>query len=466
MRRNPYSNHYFPNEVLNNVERMYHPNNFRVSLCQRKLKGACRMDSNCAYAHSTAELRDKVTAEEKYDNFVSDMFMTQKLSLDLSNFVLTSNTNTSCLTHYQESKTKASSKANTRIAIDGQYVYAGDTFYDCTTEKENVLVVEHEIDYKQFISIQRSEKYFKRLQKKALLTLCNIDIKKTKLGHYVLCVKGPSDSQRVDAMVNMIGLLDPIPSDIVKEEKISCMNCNDKQFSSVMKKIKMSEENKYKNVIFDFDETTKTIFITEFPDEKSGSLTGQTKKVIDEVNFFFIEEKVECICCCDKVSASQGIQCENNHFTCIDNGCFENMIDSQISTLKSQDGRLVCAMCPTPNFIDMQQIASNCPSKIYEKLLKSIFDVKVAEKYNTLEKQFEEKLRREIENFKVDYENDGAKVRTQAKMEANKLRNEALNLSCPHCKTAYFDFTGCMALQCESCKKTFCGYCHAGHATS
>jgi hypothetical protein len=52
-------------------------------------------------------------------------------------------------------------------------------------------------------------------------------------------------------------------------------------------------------------------------------------------------------------------------------------------------------------------------------------------------------------------------LRLQAKEEAAKIRNNVLNLiSCPHCKIAYAEFTGCMALRCATCEKDFCGYCH------
>ena len=54
----------------------------------------------------------------------------------------------------------------------------------------------------------------------------------------------------------------------------------------------------------------------------------------------------------------------------------------------------------------------------------------------------------------------------QAERFARDARNEALNLHCPHCKQVYSEFTGCMALQCESCKKDFCGYCHKGMQSS
>ena len=54
----------------------------------------------------------------------------------------------------------------------------------------------------------------------------------------------------------------------------------------------------------------------------------------------------------------------------------------------------------------------------------------------------------------------------QSKSGAAQARNEALNLPCPHCQTVYTELDGCMALQCETCKKHFCGFCHKGFVGS
>lgn len=42
---------------------------------------------------------------------------------------------------------------------------------------------------------------------------------------------------------------------------------------------------------------------------------------------------------------------------------------------------------------------------------------------------------------------------------ANHIRSTMLAPSCPKCKAAFIDFTGCFALTCNLCATGFCGYC-------
>ena len=57
-------------------------------------------------------------------------------------------------------------------------------------------------------------------------------------------------------------------------------------------------------------------------------------------------------------------------------------------------------------------------------------------------------------------------LKERAKISADRARNEALSLKCPHCSAVYFDFEGCMALVCGTCKGNFCAYCHSDVKTS
>jgi hypothetical protein len=64
-----------------------------------------------------------------------------------------------------------------------------------------------------------------------------------------------------------------------------------------------------------------------------------------------------------------------------------------------------------------------------------------------------------------DHGNANSLLKTRAQEQALKAKNTIMNLCCPHCKIAYADFTGCMALQCQTCKGYFCGYCHPASTT-
>ncbi|CAB9529081.1 expressed unknown protein [Seminavis robusta] len=60
----------------------------------------------------------------------------------------------------------------------------------------------------------------------------------------------------------------------------------------------------------------------------------------------------------------------------------------------------------------------------------------------------------------VSISNGDSTVEKTVERIARQVRNETLNLMCPHCRTPYAEFDGCMAILCESCRKWFCGYCH------
>ena len=74
-RRNPYNSIYLVSEVRNDVEKVYHPHNFRTALCP-KGKG-CDWKNYCAFAHDESQLRvrdevDYPPTSSKTSNFNLD----------------------------------------------------------------------------------------------------------------------------------------------------------------------------------------------------------------------------------------------------------------------------------------------------------------------------------------------------------------------------------------------------------
>ena len=39
------------------------------------------------------------------------------------------------------------------------------------------------------------------------------------------------------------------------------------------------------------------------------------------------------------------------------------------------------------------------------------------------------------------------------------IQEDILNLSCPRCRSVFFDFTGCFSVSCHACSCAFCAYC-------
>ena len=112
---------------------------------------------------------------------------------------------------------------------------------------------------------------------------------------------------------------------------------------------------------------------------------------------------------------------------------------------------------------------ARCTSDVtWSKLQEAQVDAKVSKQVVELQQQFDERLDRQVKDLMDKYTkgDTSALVVQQAKSGAAQARNEALNLSCPHCQMVYTEFDGCMALQCETCKKHFCGFCHKGFVDS
>lgn len=109
----------------------------------------------------------------------------------------------------------------------------------------------------------------------------------------------------------------------------------------------------------------------------------------------------------------------------------------------------------------------NIDRDVYEKLNAAVIDSKMAEKYAQLVGEFDRRLKERIGEIVQKYGSEGnIELKLEAELKAKEARDQHLNLACPHCKVAYFDFDGCMVLQCASCHKHFCAYCHTPCSTS
>ena len=98
--------------------------------------------------------------------------------------------------------------------------------------------------------------------------------------------------------------------------------------------------------------------------------------------------------------------------------------------------------------------------------MKAIIDSEVAQKTLELQRQFDERLEKEVQKLLSKYNDASAMLKDKARREAMNIRNTILNPACPHCGAAYAEFDGCMALACSTCKGNFCGYCHIKCNTS
>ena len=171
----------------------------------------------------------------------------------------------------------------------------------------------------------------------------------------------------------------------------------------------------------------------------------------------------QCSSCLDDIYIDQGVSCPCGHYFCAtpidDQSCMAKLIESQIPCVKAQKEALLCPICKG-EFVN-QRVASMVSDASWGKLQKAIVDSKMASQCAEMQRDFDLRLQRKVDDLYEKFASDGsAALKEQGRNGAEKARSKILNLACPHCDTVYFDFEGCMALQCSSCRKHFCGYCH------
>jgi hypothetical protein len=81
-------------------------------------------------------------------------------------------------------------------------------------------------------------------------------------------------------------------------------------------------------------------------------------------------------------------------------------------------------------------------------ILKSYFDIELKLEHSNARQEIKQEMI--AENSKKKYK--------------NKIYDDICEIAstckkCPYCLTAFFDFSGCMALHCIACDKHFCGFC-------
>ena len=158
-------------------------------------------------------------------------------------------------------------------------------------------------------------------------------------------------------------------------------------------------------------------------------------------------ENCNCINCYSEISKKECISCDNNHDMCQE--CFETQVHSQISQesigeFANNLCKITCKYCSTKNTFTDKKVIAN----ISENLCEQFFKIK------------EDILTRKAE---IEYEKRHCENISKSKIEqhCNFICENILTLHCTNkkCNTAIFDFNGCFAIECASCKSNLCAWC-------
>jgi len=147
-----------------------------------------------------------------------------------------------------------------------------------------------------------------------------------------------------------------------------------------------------------------------------------------------IIKSINCINCFTEILFNDSISCMNKHKICSESiGEFTNNLC-----------KIVCKYCETKTIFTDKKVIANISDELCEQLFKIREDIASKRTEIDCKKRYENNLHNSIIN-----------------KHRNFICENILTLHCPNkkCNIAIFDFTGCFAIECASCKSSICGWC-------
>lgn len=519
-RRDPYQTKYMPDEARNSLEKVYHPLLFRTGYCNSFFtRGRCKHERLCAFAHAERELLDPSAIHESLFNESVAPPVEERRTVVLGELVTRSAKQEAALgcnsqqfvspSTCQEPRGTTGSlpvpkhvnqiweewnEAERRrrylaSCIELSRVGTRSGCTDTTTGMQRYPLANEEL----FV-VLHSSRLWTEFEEEALRACCKVNLERgASAGSICLVVIGRN---AVEVLLLLRGFLqDAITSNDVQSRYRVARREVKLASSAVVSRLEKdhSEERlRLRDVELwrpgdhvatrkggsrwspkvlawiDFEAKQKMVRIFEIDLASIGSTSGKHPVVVPQILEWIRSQNYrgfECMCCCGDFLDSEGVCCPNGHFICVQGGCFEHMMQSQKPQLQAQNGDLICSLVADCKAVfDAQQVARVAPKATFEKFEDAKVEARVNIKYDDLSKGFDRKLEERVQDLITRYQNgdENEKVRQEAEMGARKARNAALDLRCPgeKCRAVYIDFEGCMALECQQCRKHFCGYCH------
>lgn len=171
------------------------------------------------------------------------------------------------------------------------------------------------------------------------------------------------------------------------------------------------------------------------------------------------EKLHKCESCLDEFGAEGVVTCgAGTHTFCVHNGCFYGLFKTQEPNLRTQNFGLQCPIVSCNAPFQLYDLAKTVPHELWAEVFASTIEARNATTRAEFEQHFDERLGAALATS-VDH------FTQNARLKATEIREKALNLRCPHCKSVYTDFDGCAVLQCEACRGLFCAFCHDAYAS-
>lgn len=159
------------------------------------------------------------------------------------------------------------------------------------------------------------------------------------------------------------------------------------------------------------------------------------------------------------VSADAGIECGEGHFTC--HACLvrttEAAMSADLATRRRRQGRVACPKHPREcgdSALDDSALVKLLPADTVRQYMGSRLRLLEAAKVEELEGEYRTRVEAELGRLLAIEEGQ-----RQQEAARKHIEEEILQLKCPRCKQAFFDFDGCCALTCSRCGCGFCAWC-------
>lgn len=441
-RRNPFEIYYDLSEGRNDVERLYHPMKYKTGYC-KKMNSCCPLKNFCASAHDMGELRDKNQAACSY---TETMLSKPATAISVASFVAAkpkAHTTKSAISHSKSSclpswVTEKDMSINSRMNLP------------ISSNSMEWFMIKSSLHFWKYLKTSCFEEGLCQIEKQENSWEPNYDPE--------LIIQGYNAHS---AMNQVLDALQNPPTEFFTIRQKECVS------QRVQEKIKTILRESRSDLIPPKFEKVLFLEINEDGQLKvcivKAGRHGRyaMDSIFEKIDFWIKQEEYdsfrECQCCFEERNIDQGIECKNGHFICSVEECLDKFVKCIIPVI-GQEGKLSCPCCQCE--LDLQIIAAHLCKNTWKDLNDAILDSKMKLKYASLQSDFDQRLKKKVDELINEYGDQTSVMKEKAKMNAAKIRNEVLNLKCPHCSTAYIDFTGCMALQCETCKGNFCGYCH------
>jgi len=168
------------------------------------------------------------------------------------------------------------------------------------------------------------------------------------------------------------------------------------------------------------------------------------------------EETRECalgLCGSDRILLKNGIECGCSDFACAE--CLKARVECSIR--QHQEGNEDKVTC-TKNqcTFEDRDLARLLPATVFVKYLDSrrqLFEKRLVGENQEL-------IRRAVEEEVARIDAMGSRQREVVRAR-KYIEEEILQMKCPRCRTAFYDFEGCFAISCgkDACPCHFCGWC-------